>query len=208
MTARVSTSDGHCHFGRSAPQIVRDEGVLRINHSDAAIIVALSSRSSPSLKIQRPNQMSAPFNNMVAAWIRPSAGMANGETRAGQREQRDHDRTPFRRATLIGLAERWPTRHNQSTAVHQAHRSVSAPWPDFLAHYVCAITAKADDLLLEPDAGTVHQLSITAVPHLVAMFQRPWHAGAGCLNRMAANRVGVTRGQLAVPINDLWRLLE
>ena len=75
-------------------------------------------------------------------------------------------------------------------------------WLDVFAQDVCVIAAKTDDLLCKPEVCAIHQLSMTAIPQLIATRQRPFHATAGRLDGVGTDRLCLARRQLAVPIDD------
>jgi hypothetical protein len=65
------------------------------------------------------------------------------------------------------------------------------------------VTAKSVHLLIKPKVYLGHQVPVTLVPQIVAMIEAAGHPDTVRLDGVFAQRFGVERWKLTMPVNDL-----
>ena len=74
---------------------------------------------------------------------------------------------------------------------------------DRLVEDVRVVTAKPVNLLTEPDVRLSHQVAVTLVPQIVAVREVADHPHAVGLDGVFAQRLGVERWKLMMPVDVL-----
>ena len=81
--------------------------------------------------------------------------------------------------------------------------AVVMPAADRFFENMRVVTAKPVHLLIQPKMHLGHQVPVTLVPHIAAVSEAAGHSHTVGLDGVFAQRFGVERRKLTMPVNDL-----